>query len=97
MLENVKVLLGIADNDSDNLLNLLITIAKDEAASFCHLAAYSEELDTIVMRMVCQLYNRQDSEGLTGVSFGGVNETNLNNYSDDVIKALKAHRKLVTR
>lgn len=95
MLDKVKILLGIADTSMDTLLSLLIDIAKADAVDYCHLAEYTEELDTPVIKMVIQLYNKRGNEGIQSLSFTGVSESYLSDYSEDVIRQLQRHRKLV--
>lgn len=97
MLSKIKLLLDIADDSQDNLISLLVDMAKEEATLFCHLPEYKESLDTIVMKMVIQNYNKIGNEGLNSSSFGGVmTENYLTNYSEDILTALKRHRKIVS-
>lgn len=96
MLSKVKIMLGITDTTKDDLISLLIDLAKEEATSFCNLSEYAEELDSIVIRMVVQNYNKNGNEGIASASYSGVSESYLDNYSQDVIKSLKKHRRLIT-
>ena len=95
MLDKVKILLGISDTSMDTLLSLLIDIAKADAVDFCHLVEYAEELDTPVIKMVIQLYNKRGNEGIQSLSFTGVSESYMGDYSDDIIRQLQRHRRLV--
>jgi len=51
MLERIKLLLNIADNDDtqDELLATLIALCKDEAYIYCNLAEYNNKLDGAVI------------------------------------------------
>lgn len=98
MLEKIKILLGISEDDEsrDELLSLLISIAKDDAIDFCHLAEYAAELDTVVIRMVIELYNKRGTEGMSQTSFAGVSEHYESDYSEAVVRQLVRHRRLVS-
>lgn len=96
MLDKIKILLGIADEDEskDELIELLIELCKDEATNFCNLAAYNKKLDSIVISMVIERYNARGTEGLSSVSGSGVNEQYKDGYSSNIISALVKHRKI---
>lgn len=97
MLSKVKLLLSITDETQDDLISLLVDMAKEEATSFCHLPEYDTSLDFIVIKMVVQNYNKIGNEGFESSSFGGVmTENYITNYSEDVLTALKKHRKLIS-
>lgn len=96
MLEKIKILLGIAEEDEskDDLINLFIRLCKDEAVSFCNLSGYDSKLDSVVISMVIERYNARGTEGLSSVSGSGVNEHYKDGYSSNIISALIKHRKI---
>lgn len=96
MLEKIKILLGIAEEDEgkDDLINLLISLCKDEAVDFCNLPEYDSKLDSAVISMVIERYNARGTEGLTSVSGSGVNEHYKDGYSSNIISALVKNRKI---
>lgn len=96
MLEKIKILLGIAEEDEskDDLINLLISLCKDEAVDFCNLPEYDSKLDSAVISMVIERYNARGTEGLTSVSGSGVNEHYKDGYSSNIISALIKNRKI---
>lgn len=96
MLEKIKMLLGIAEEDEgkDELINLLISLCKDEAVDFCNLPEYDSKLDSAVISMVIERYNARGTEGLTSVSGSGVNEHYKDGYSSNIISALIKNRKI---
>jgi hypothetical protein len=96
MLEKIKMLLGIAEEDEgkDDLINLLISLCKDEAVDFCNLPEYDSKLDSAVISMVIERYNARGTEGLTSVSGSGVNEHYKDGYSSNIISALIKNRKI---
>ena len=66
MLDNIKLLLNKADDDSvDELLSTLISLCKNEAYIYCNLPEYDSKLDFVVTQMVIEKYNRIGSEGTT--------------------------------
>lgn len=96
MLEKIKILLGIKEDDEsqDDILNLLIKICKDEAQDFCNLASYSPKLDSAVIEMVIERYNKRGTEGATSVSSNGINESYIDDYSQTVKAKLIKNRKI---
>lgn len=96
MLEKIKMLLGIAEEDEskDDLINLLISLCKNEAVDFCNLPEYDSKLDSAVISMVIERYNARGTEGLTSVSGSGVNEHYKDGYSSNIISALIKNRKI---
>ena len=96
MIEKIKMLLGIAEEDEgkDDLINLLISLCKDEAVDFCNLPEYDSKLDSAVISMVIERYNARGTEGLSSVSGSGVNEHYKDGYSSNIISALIKNRKI---
>ena len=96
MLEKIKMLLGIAEEDEskDDLINLLISLCKNEAVDFCNLPEYDSKLDSAVISMVIERYNARGTEGLSSVSGSGVNEHYKDGYSSNIISALVKNRKI---
>jgi hypothetical protein len=97
MLEQVKLLLGIANSDKtkDSLLNTIIDMCSDEAIAYCNLLEFDDKMERIIVKMAIQSYNRLGSEGVASQSFSGVNESFIEGYSLDIIKALNRFRKIV--
>lgn len=96
MLEKLKTLLGIATDDKDELLNLLISNAKAFVLSYCGLSAYTSSFDNVVLKMALEDYNRLGSEGKTSQSFSGLSESYNDDYSSAVYSFLKRYRRIKT-
>jgi hypothetical protein len=96
MLEKITLLLGDAANGKSDLINVLIDLCKDEAITFCHLDYYSDDLDTIVIQMVIEKFNKIGNEGISSVGFSGVSENILEDYSAPIVRMLRRKRKLIT-
>lgn len=94
MLDKLKLLLNIPDDTQDELLQVLISLCKDEAFNYCNLPEYSTKLDGAVIQMVIERYNRIGSEGATQQSSSGVSITYDSFYSEKVRWMLNKHRKV---
>lgn len=95
MLEKIKILLNRADDDSlDELLQILISLCKEEAYIYCNFTEYNSKLDAVVIQMVIERYNRMGSEGATAQSTSGVSVTYDDFYSDKVRVMLNKFRKV---
>lgn len=94
MTEKIKLLLNISDDDLDELLTTLIALCKTEACIYCNLDDYTDNLDTAIIQMVIERYNRMGSEGATQQSSSGVSMTYDSFYSDKVRWLLNKNRKV---
>ena len=96
MLDKIKTLLDIGEEDEskDDLLELLISMCKSEAVDFCNLKEYDSKLDSAVINMVIERYNKVGTEGVNSVSTHGITESYIDGYSQAVIRQLIKHRKI---
>jgi uncharacterized protein with ACT and thioredoxin-like domain len=94
MLEKIKTLISLTTEDKDEILQTLISICKDEATDFCNLDEYNSKLDSAVIYMVIERYNRIGSEGVAATSVSGISESFESGYSNFVMNKLKKNRKL---
>ena len=94
MLDKIKILLGLTDDSKDELLNVLIALCKDEAIDFCNLKEYSSKLDSAIIAMVIERYNKMGTEGISSFSTNGINESYENGYSEIVLSKLRKNRKV---
>lgn len=95
MLNNIKLLLGITDNTKDNLINLLIQMASDDARVITGNCDVSG-LSSIIQKMVVFNYNRLGTEGLESESYSGASYNYSSDYPDNILSALKKFGKLKT-
>ena len=91
--ETLQVLIP---NASNNQLEALIDQAKVFATDYCNLAEYSQDLDSVVILMVQENYNRISAQGVSSRSYSGISENCLNDFSDTGYKGLRKHRKIRT-
>ena len=94
MLEKVKLLLGIADNTKDDLLTLLIEQAIEEAIVYTHNECV-DELNTSIIQMVVYKYNRIGTEGVESEGYSGVSFQYTSDYPENIMRGLRAKRKVV--
>lgn len=94
MLEKIKILLGLYSDEKDEALSILISMAKDEAIDYCNLKEYSTKLDSAIIQMVIEKYNRLGTEGTLSVSTSGVSEDYLNGYSKAIVTKLNKNRRV---
>lgn len=95
MLNNIKLLLGITSNEKDELLTLLISQATDEAMNYTHRKDLDEDLANTIIRMVVYNYNRLGTEGVDGETYSGVNFDYSADYPENILRSLRAKRKVV--
>lgn len=95
-LLKVKLLLDIAADDAtkDNLLTMLIDDAVVEVIDYCNLKEYNTNLDSTVVKMATQNYNKISSQGIASQSYSGVSETYVDGYSADVMAQLNKNRRV---
>lgn len=95
MLSNIKTLLGISSSDAskDNLINVLIKHAQDEAINYCHNDNLCE-LESCIEEMVVYNYNRLDNKELQSENYSGVTFTYISDYPASILRQLKPHRKV---
>lgn len=94
MLDKIKILLGLTNDSKDELLSILIALCKDEAVDFCNLTEYNNKLDSAIIMMVIERYNKMGTEGVSSVSTNGINEDYINGYSEDILSKLRKNRKV---
>ena len=94
ILEKIKLMLGLADTTKDVLLAMLAEDAKTEAVDYCNLSIYDVKLDSTLVKMVIQTYNKSITQGIATESFSGVSESYINGYTIDVIAMLNKNRKV---
>lgn len=95
MLEKIKLLLGITDEEKDALLQLLIDNATDEVITFTNNNDVMD-LEFVIQKVVVYNYNRLGTEGLDSEGYSGVSFTYSTDYPDDLLRLLKGKRKLRT-
>lgn len=93
MLEKIKILLGINDSSKDELLTILLDQAIEEAENYTHNNCLTG-LESTICRMVVYNYNRISTEGVNSESYSGVSYSYSADYPENIMRVLKAHRKI---
>ena len=73
LLNRIKTLLGITDNDE--LIYEIVEITKSKILNYINKEEFPRELEFILVEMAVERYNRIGSEGITSESSDGVNFT----------------------
>ena len=78
LLNRIKVLLGITDNDE--LLNEVIEITKSKILSYIDKTELPKEVEFVLIELAIQRYNRIGSEGIASESVDGKNVSYEDNF-----------------
>ena len=93
MLDNLKLLLNITGTDKDDILNLLIDLATSDFEDLTHAVILGNE--NIVLRMAQVRYQKLGREDIESESFSGASTSYSSSYPDDLMRAIKAKRKVI--
>lgn len=93
MLSNIKILLSISDTSKDALLNLLIARCIEEFINYTH-NDDTTNVQNLIISMVIYNYNRLGSEGVSSEGYSGVSFGYSSEYPENIMRELKANRKL---
>ena len=87
LINNIKLLAGINDNNQDELINLLINIVTQEINVRTN--NIKEIPESLLIQMVVIKYQRRGSEALTNASYSGDSETFNNSYPKYILDAIE--------
>lgn len=92
MLDELKTLLGLPLNDEsqDELLELLIKQATNEAKAKTSLSEVTPILKVAIVKMAVYNYNRIGTEGLSSENYSGASYHYTDTYPDDIMSLLDA-------
>ena len=71
LLNRVKVLLGITNNDNEELLREIIEITKSKILSYINEIEIPTELEFVLVELAIKRFNRIGSEGFTSETVDG--------------------------
>ena len=92
MLEDIKLLLGPAADGKDEVIQLLINLATDDAIAKTGCSdIYS--LHSVITEMVIYKFNRMGTEGLDSENYTGVSYHYTSDYPDYILSALDTIKK----
>lgn len=94
MLDTLIMLLGLQrGSEKEVIIEYLIESAKQFIENYCH-CAYDDTFNSTIVSMVMEDYNKLESAGIETESFSGISQSYINGYSDSVMNALKARRRI---
>ena len=88
MLEDIKTLLGPAAEGKDEVIQLLINLATDDAVSKtgCSDVLY---LQSVITEMTIYKFNRLGTEGLESENYSGITYKYESDYPESILAALE--------
>lgn len=92
MLNKIKILIN--QEVDDDILEVLIDMCKQDAVDYCNLEEYDDVLDTAVIKMVIERYNKLGFEGLSSQGTSAVSNSFIDGYSKEIYSSLMKFRKL---
>ena len=95
-VDRTKKLIGEPATGRETALQYLIDAAAAFAKDYCHIENV-DGMDGLLTAMVMEDFNRMGNGGLANQNFSGVSESYNQDYSEQVYRQLRRHRRLVTR
>ena len=83
VIDKIKTLLGLKDNDQDNLLNVIIENTEQALCFKLSVDEVPKELDYVLVEVAIKRFNRLKNEGMTSYSQEGESITFNSSYFDD--------------
>ena len=93
MIDDMKLLLGITTTEKDDLLDLLIAQAKNDAKDYTNSDDVSK-LSSTIIKMAIYNYNRLGTEGIDSEGYSGVSYSYSADYPEAILRSLRKNRKI---
>ena len=88
VIDKIKTLLGLKDNDQDNLLNVIIENTEQALCFELSVDEVPKELDYVLVEVAIKRFNRLKDEGMTSYSQEGesitFNSSDFNDFNSDI-------------
>ena len=88
VIDKIKTLLGLKDNDQDNLLNVIIENTEQALCFKLSVDEVPKELDYVLVEVAIKRFNRLKNEGMTSYSQEGesitFNSSDFNDFNSDI-------------
>lgn len=104
MLETIKLILGIAENDIslDNILNLMIEDTTTAVLNYCNINKLPEQLKYIIREIVINKFKEGQENNIQSIKRGDTQITytspiDINCFTDKQRYALNRFRKITIR
>lgn len=98
LLDRVKVLLGITNNDNEELLREIIDITESKILNYIDKTELPNELEFVLVELAVQRYNRIGSEGIASENVDGKSVSyesdfeSYKSYLDDYVYKNKTNK-----
>lgn len=93
MLEQLKLLLDIQNNNQNDTLLAILELCKSEFCNYCRRTDWDKHED-VITAMAVYKYNSLGNEGLKSEDYSGVNFSYDTDYSAPIQRQLRNLRKL---
>lgn len=93
MLYTIKTLLGITDNSKDQLIQLLIDQAESDFVNYTHNDSLCGA-ENVIAQMVVIKYNLLGTQGISSENYGGISFSYATDYPENILRQMRAFRKL---
>ena len=88
VIDKIKTLLGLKDNDQDNLLDVIIENTEQALCFKLSVDEVPKELDYVLVEVAIKRFNRLKNEGMTSYSQEGesitFNSSDFNDFNSDI-------------
>ena len=88
VIDKIKTLLGLKDNDQDNLLNVIIENTEQALCFKLSVDEVPKELDYVLVEVAIKRFNRLKNEGMTSYSQEGesitFNSSDFNDFNSNI-------------
>jgi len=71
-LGTVKILLGIKNNELDEILQVYLTITQTEILNYCNISELPSALNCVLCQMTAELYRENTNQNKVGAVVGNV-------------------------
>ncbi len=92
MLEKLKLLLDIKNNEQDKLLNLLLDISKDLVLNYTKRNEILKSFENIIVSLAVIYYNRMGAEGESSRREGGIDRNFITDIPSEIKLQLNPYR-----
>lgn len=93
MLTRIKIRLGITDTTQDDLLNELITSARDVISLRVGVITFPKVLESIAVEVVISAYNRRGSEGASSEAVDVISTSYIKDLLEPYTEQLESFKK----
>lgn len=104
MLEKIKIILGIDENntESDIILNLMIEDTTTAILNYCNIKQLPEQLEYVVRQIVVDSFNNEAGNNVASIKRGDTQITyatpiDINQFNQKQLSSLNRFRKIVAR